>query len=148
LIVVTAAIIESNGLVLAARRGKNKHLAGFWEFPGGKLESDESPEHCLARELKEEFDVEVSVGPFFDESTHYYGDKVVRLLAYQVTHNSGEFKLIDHDKILWLAPEDLGSVKWAPADIPLVDKYQSLKSAQKLNSVNAQPHRDETANSG
>ena len=146
MIVVTAAIIENAGLILAARRGKGKHLAGFWEFPGGKLENDESPENCLARELKEEFDVDVSVGAFFDESTHDYGDKVIRLLAYKVTLNSGELKLIDHDKIIWLAPEYLGSVKWAPADIPLVEKYQS--ALLKEHSVNAEPHCNETGNRG
>ena len=122
-------------------------MAGYWEFPGGKLENGERPEFCLVRELKEEFDVETTVGQFFDENTHDYGDKVVRLLAYQVTHNSGEFKLIDHDKILWLTPEELGSVKWAPADIPLVEKYQSIYSTQKNHSESSEPHRAETVNS-
>lgn len=131
MIVVTAAIIEKDGLVLAARRRKGKHLAGYWELPGGKLETGESPEFCLVRELKEEFDVETTVGSFFGENIHNYNGKVVRLLAYQVTHNKGDFKLIDHDKILWLALDDLRSVKWAPADIPLVDNYQSQALVRK-----------------
>lgn len=130
MIIVTAAIIERDGLVLTARRSKGKHLEGYWEFPGGKLEPNESPEQCLERELKEEFNVVVSVGPFFHENTHQYDEKTVRLLAYQVTHISGDFKLNDHDKIHWLAPEDLGTVTWAPADIPLVKKYQSFKLSQ------------------
>ena len=130
MIVVTAAIIEKDGLVLTARRGKGKHLEGYWEFPGGKLECDESPEQCLERELKEEFNVVVAVGPFFHENTHQYDEKTIRLLAYQVTHISGDFKLNDHDEILWLAPEDLGTVTWAPADIPLVKKYQSSMLSQ------------------
>ena len=133
MITVTAGIIEKNGLVFAARRGEGRHLAGYWEFPGGKLENDESPEHCLARELKEEFDVETSVGQFFAESIHNYDGKVVKLLAYQVTHSKGDFKLIDHDKVVWLSPQELGSINWAPADIPIVEKYQSMfrKKASK-----------------
>ena len=126
MIIVTAAIIEKDGLVLTARRGKGKHLAGYWEFPGGKLEKGESPEVCLARELKEEFDVETSVGTFFAESIHNYDGKMVKLLAYLVTHDKGDFKLIDHDKVLWLSPQELGSINWAPADVPLVEKYQSM----------------------
>ena len=144
MIVVTAAIIEKDGLVLAARRGKGKHLAGYWEFPGGKLKKGESPERCLARELKEEFDVETSVGPIFAENTHKYDEKTIRLLAYLVTHNKGNFKLIDHDKLLWLAPEDLSTVNWAPADIPLVEKYQLIKSTQSYYSKNAQAYAAET----
>ena len=130
MIVVTAALIEKNGLVLAARRREGKHLAGYWEFPGGKLEKDESPEHCLARELKEEFDVETSVGAFFEENVHDYDGKIVRLLSYHVEHIQGEFKLIDHDKIDWLSPEGLGTLDWAPADIPLVEKYQTWAQAR------------------
>lgn len=130
MIVVTAAIIEKNGLVLAARRREGKHLAGYWELPGGKLENGESPEHCLARELKEEFDVETSIGTFFEENVHDYGGgKIVRLLAYHVKHIKGEYKLIDHDKIEWLSPESLGTLRWAPADIPLVEKYQTWVQA-------------------
>lgn len=130
MIAVTAAIIETDGLVLTARSGKGKHVEGYWEFPGGKLERNESPEQCLERELKEEFNVVVSVGPFFFENTHQYEEKIVRLLAYEVAYISGDFNLNDHDKILWLAPKDLGTVTWAPADIPLVKKHQLLKLSQ------------------
>jgi len=123
MIEVTAAIIEKNGLVLVARRKEGIHLAGFWEFPGGKIEMGETPEECLYRELKEEFQIDTKIGEFAGDSVYDYGAKVIRLSAYLVEHTSGEFQLIDHDKIDWLSLDELHNIKWAPADIPLVEKY-------------------------
>jgi len=126
LILVAAGIIEKNGLVFAARRGEGRHLAGHWEFPGGKIEEHESPKQCLIRELKEEFGVETSVGSFVAESIHNYDGETIKLLAYQVTHDKGDFKLVDHDKVVWLRPNELGSLNWAAADVPIVEKYQTM----------------------
>ena len=126
---VTAAVIVKDGKVLAARRAPGKHLEGYWEFPGGKLEPSETPESCLERELSEEFDIQSAVGVFMAESLYDYGTKVVRLLAFEVEHISGEFNLTDHDEIRWLAADELFSVDWAPADIPLVEYYLTRKSS-------------------
>ena len=128
MIEVTAAIIEKNSLILAARRKEGAHLAGFWEFPGGKIEKGETPEECLYRELEEEFHINTKVGEFVGESVYDYGTKVIRLLAYKVEHLSGEFQLIDHDKLCWLALDELTTVQWAPADIPLVELYKSMSN--------------------
>ncbi len=125
-ITVTAAIIERNGRILAARRGPGKHLAGYWEFPGGKLEDGETPQQCLARELHEELGVHCDIGAFVAESTYDYGHKQVRLLAYRAVHRDGEFRPVEHDQLLWLLPVELDHLEWAPADIPLV---QALGSA-------------------
>jgi mutator protein MutT len=126
LITVTAAVIKRDDQILAARRAKGKHLAGFWEFPGGKLEPNETPEQCLARELAEEFGIETRVGDFIGESIHDYGEKVIRLIAYEVAHLKGEFKLIDHDELKWLSLGDLHEIEWAPADIPLLEPVKRL----------------------
>lgn len=141
---VTAAIIEKNGKVLSARRKSSSHLAGYWEFPGGKLEDDETPEECLVRELAEEFGITTSVGEFVGESTYDYGEKIVRLLAYRVDHISGEFQLFDHDELCWLALEELECVEWAPADIPLVQQYKALSSTAAYYEENAQAYCSET----
>lgn len=124
MILVTAAIIQKNGLILAARRKPGSHLAGYWEFPGGKIEAEETREECLARELWEEFGIQCIVGDFFGESIYDYETKVIRLLGYMVQHLSGTFQCRDHDQIIWLPVHELPSLKWAPADIPLVEKLQ------------------------
>lgn len=141
---VTAAIIEKNGKVLAARRKAGLHLAGYWEFPGGKLEDGETPEECLHRELVEEFNIDSSIGMFVGESVFDYGSKVVRLLAYQVKHLEGVFQLIDHDELRWLSMDELNEVKWAPADIPLVKQYKALTSTSSYYRVNATSYCEET----
>lgn len=144
MITVTAAIIEKDGLVLAARRKSGRHLAGYWEFPGGKLEPEETEKECLARELLEEFDILCTVGDFFAESIYEYetspgkekdcfspnkpatkqGTRIIRLLSYRVSHQSGVFQCRDHDLIVWLPVDELQSLKWSPADVPLVEKLQ------------------------
>lgn len=131
MIPVTAAIIEKDGSILAARRGPNQHLAGFWEFPGGKVESGESHEECLRRELEEEFSVQCLVGTFVAESIYDYGDKVIQLFGYFVHHVTGSFRLTDHDKICWLPVEDLSILTWSPADIPIVEKLQCDSISEK-----------------
>ena len=131
MIVVTAAVIVKDRKVFAARRGKGKHLEGCWEFPGGKLEQGESPEECLRRELVEEFGIDAQVGNLVGESIYDYGNKVIRLMSYRVTHITGEFKLHDHDEIRWLSIENLMDVEWAPADIPLLENVRKILSAEK-----------------
>lgn len=143
---VTAAIIEKEGKVLAARRKVGSHLEGYWEFPGGKLEEGETPEECLRRELAEEFKIDSRVGIFIGESVYDYGNKIVRLRAYRVEHLEGDFQLIDHDELRWLSLDELNGVNWAPADIPLVDQYKSLAKTSEYYSSNAATYCDETIN--
>ena len=81
-IVVTAGVVVRNGSILVARRKSGSHLEGLWEFPGGKLEPNESPEECLAREFKEELGVEISVDRISEVVFHRYPEKTVLLLFY------------------------------------------------------------------
>jgi mutator protein MutT len=145
-ILVTAAILQKGGKVFAARRAPGKHLAGFWEFPGGKLEGPESPQDCLERELEEEFGVKTAVGTFLAENLHDYGEKVVHLLAYQVDHIGGELQLRDHDKVAWIEPEALMTLKWAPADVPLVEHYLAVTRTARFYDQHAEAYCDETSN--
>ncbi|MCJ8315217.1 MAG: 8-oxo-dGTP diphosphatase MutT [Pseudomonadales bacterium] len=144
---VTAAILTIQDKILAAKRAEGKHLAGYWEFPGGKIESGETPEQCLKRELKEEFSIDTEVGEFVAESVFDYGEKCIRLLAYKVKHLAGDFQLIDHDEIRWLAIEELDSLKWAPADIPIIAALKQQAEAEPTSEFyanNAQAYCDET----
>lgn len=118
---VAAALIVKSGCVFAARKKPGLPLAGYWEFPGGKVESGETPEQCLERELLEELGIRCQVGALLGESVYDYGDKIVRLMGFYTTHIAGAFLLKDHDRCVWLPPRELAGLRWAPADIPLVE---------------------------
>ncbi len=142
---VTAAVIVKDGKVLAARRGPGKHLEGYWEFPGGKLEENETPEGCLERELTEEFSISSRVGAYIGDSVYDYGEKIIHLLGYEVEHIAGDFKLVDHDELRWLEIDQLADMKWAPADIPLVEQYEARARAVGYYSSNATEYCEETS---
>ncbi len=118
---VTAAIIEKDGKILIAQRKRGDVLAGKWEFPGGKVEPGETPEQCLQRELKEEFDVETKVGKFVCSSKFEYKHMPVELLVYRVQHLDGVFKTNDHDCIAWVSFDEMKRYDFASADIPVVN---------------------------
>ena len=122
---VTAAVIRKNGNILIARRAKGHHLAGLWEFPGGKIENGETPEACLKRELFEEFGIKVRIGRFIAESCFSYSEKNIRLLAYEVEYLGGDFSLNAHSAVSWVAIDQLANYSFAPADIPFLEKLDS-----------------------
>jgi len=116
---VTAAIIEKDSRILIAQRAAGKHLEHKWEFPGGKIEPGETPEVCLARELKEEFGITAEIKEFVAESVFSYGEKTIRLLGYRAKYVHGEFSLAVHEAIAWVRPDELMEFDLAPADIPI-----------------------------
>jgi len=123
---VTAAIIIRNDRVLAARRAPHKEMAGYWEFPGGKVEHGETPEQSLARELEEELSIAVRVDEHFYTNKHDYGQKQIMLISYLCTWLVGEINLIDHDQIQWISASQFSTLNWAPADIPIVERLYSF----------------------
>ena len=121
LIRVTAAIIEKDGKILIAKRKTgDKLFAGLWEFPGGKVEEGETPEECMARELKEELDIEVEVGELITSNKHKYPHGIFELLAYRVKHVSGEMVLNDHEEIKWVTADEMSNYEFPPADLPII----------------------------
>ena len=120
MIPVATAVIYKDEYVLIARRGPEKHLAGYWEFPGGKIELSETPEACLRREIEEELGINIQVNDFLMESIYDYGDKKVSLKAYRCTYLHGDITLSDHDDVRWVLPEQLSEYQLAPADMPFI----------------------------
>lgn len=116
---VVCAIIYNANKVLLCRRKPDKSLGGYWEFPGGKVEVNESNEESLIRELKEELEMKVDIEKFFKSSTHEYENFTIDLIAYICRFVSSNFKLIDHDRYEWIEPNELLGWKLAPADIPI-----------------------------
>lgn len=121
IISVTAAILIEEEKVLIAQRKSTDHLAGKWEFPGGKIEPGETPEMCLHRELKEEFGIDTLIGQFLAESVYHYDQISIRLLAYQAMVQQGVLVPIDHDDIAWVTIHQMDQYDFAPADIPFVE---------------------------
>ena len=119
---VTAAIIERDGRYLLARRAPDQNLAGFWEFPGGKVEADETVEECLARELMEELNFETQVLDHFCSSEHHYDKGSINLIAYRVQILGGQMKLSVHDLVDWFEPQEMLTLNLAPADIPIAKR--------------------------
>ena len=119
---VTAAIIESDDKILIAQRKLEDDIfGGFWEFPGGKIEDGETPEECMARELKEELEIEVEVGTLMTSNKHRYPSGIFELLAYRVQHICGNFVLNDHDEIKWITVDEISNFVFPPANTPIIN---------------------------
>jgi 8-oxo-dGTP diphosphatase len=127
---VACAIIENQGLVLAAQRSAAMSLPLKWEFPGGKIRSGESPEACLHRELNEELEIAVSVHEALAPATHRYPTFTVTLHPFRCALESGPLTLYEHEAVLWLKPEELLSLDWAEADLPVIDSYLARMAAR------------------
>lgn len=118
-IVVTAAVVEQNGSFLLTRRLDGTHLAGHWEFPGGKLHAGETLEECLAREIREELDADIEVGPEILAAVHDYPDRSVELRFFRCALKSDPRPTLGQE-MRWVALRDLTSMQLPPADDELV----------------------------
>jgi 8-oxo-dGTP diphosphatase len=123
---VVGAVVVKDGKILCAQRGATGHLAGLWEFPGGKIEPGETPRAALKREISEELRCHVSVGDEVAITRHEYDFAIVTLTTFYCTLLQGTPELTEHAAVVWLAPDDLGSLPWAPADMPAVDAIVRL----------------------
>ncbi|MEL4320314.1 (deoxy)nucleoside triphosphate pyrophosphohydrolase [Leifsonia sp. YIM 134122] len=115
---VVGAVIVDSGRVLCAQRGGDGSLAGLWEFPGGKVEVDETPRQALEREIAEELGCQVKVGERVTTTTHEYGFGIVSLTTFYCTVVTGSPQLTEHAAVTWLPPTELHRLVWAPADVP------------------------------
>jgi 8-oxo-dGTP diphosphatase len=126
LLVAAAALVDSSGRVLITQRPQHKQLGGLWEFPGGKVELGEAPEHALVRELKEELDLTVepdALDPFAFAS-HAYPDFHLLMPLYVATKWQGVMKLDPNaaQAAKWVLPRDLRDHDMPPADVVLVNR--------------------------
>jgi 8-oxo-dGTP diphosphatase len=119
---VAAAVVHLNGKILITRRAPGEKLAGMWEFPGGKLEHDETAQECITRELREELGVESVAGEIFISTTYTYPGGTIELIAIVVKLQSTQFTLQVHDLFEWVQPQELLRYELAPADIPIAQE--------------------------
>lgn len=124
---VVAALIYNDGKVLIAKRSTgNPEVLGKWEFPGGKVEPNETEEHAIEREIKEEFELTIKANNYLTHNVLETSTKTIDLKLYSCDYIEGEFNLHDHSEYNWVEPKDLLSYDLAPADIPLA-QYVSKK---------------------
>jgi 8-oxo-dGTP diphosphatase len=130
--VVAAAVIDTAGRVLIAQRPAGTHLAGGWEFPGGKLEPGEERTAGLARELKEELGISIAAPRPLIRVQHAYPSRVVLLDMWVVTRYTGEPRGLDGQALRWCAQEDLAAAHLLPADKPIV---AALRLPERLTQI-------------
>lgn len=132
-VVVGAAILDGDPpgcRVLVAERAEPRHLAGFWEFPGGKVEPGEGEVEALVRECAEELALEIAVGERLGPDLVLHGDRgpwVLKVWVARVV--SGTLRLVDHSDARWLTVDELDEVRWIEADAPLVGALRALLGA-------------------
>ncbi len=136
--VVAAAVIDAAGRVLIAQRPSGTHLAGGWEFPGGKLEPGEERAAGLARELKEELGIAIAAPRPLMRVRHAYPSRVVLLDMWVVTRYTGEPKGLDGQALRWCAQEDLAAADLLPADKPIV---AALRLPERLTQLSTPFYR-------
>ena len=122
MITVVAALIEKDGKYLIASRSTgSSDVLGKWEFPGGKVEQEETEENAIEREIKEEFEMDIKAIKFLINNVCEYPTKTIDLRLYECKHISGEFNLHDHYEYRFVDKADIINCDLCPADIPLAE---------------------------
>lgn len=129
---VTAAVFRREETILLTRRKPGQHQAGFWEFPGGKVEPGETLQACLEREIGEELGIMIKAGGILATSDYVYAHGAIHLVALTAEILSGSPRPTVHDRLAWVPVGQLLQYRLAPADIPiaesLIKQWQTEKS--------------------
>jgi 8-oxo-dGTP diphosphatase len=125
---VSAALIFHDGKLLITQRHADSHLGGLWEFPGGKREAGETFEECLIREIREELGMEIAIGELFEDITHAYEAKTVRLKFFTCQWIRGEPREWGCAAFKWIRKNELADFKFPAADMRLLEKLAGLGS--------------------
>ena len=122
--VVAAVIKDEQDKILITQRNLKKSQGGLWEFPGGKIEPNETREQAIVREIKEELDMDITVNEYLAEKTFVYPEKQINLIALSCTKTGGEIKLLEHEAYRWVTHTELDQFEFAPADLFIVEKLK------------------------
>ena len=122
---VVAAIIIKDGKLFATQRGYGDFKDG-WEFPGGKMEAGETMQQALARELREELELDVEVGELIKTIKYDYPKFYLTMHCLRVTKLNNEPKLLEHESARWLTKDEVDGVDWLPADLEIIDIVKDL----------------------
>lgn len=122
---VVAALIWDKDKFLICQRPENKARGLLWEFVGGKVEKGETKKQALKRECKEELDIEVEPENIFIEVTHAYPDVTVHLFVFNCRILRGELKILEHNAVKWITPNESDGYAFCPADKVILDKIKA-----------------------
>ena len=125
--VVAAIIVDGQGRIFATQRGYGD-WKDWWEFPGGKMEAGETPQQALKREIHEELDAEIEVGELLRTIDYDYPEFHLKMHCFRCKLASDHLTLLEHESAKWLAPEELHSVRWLPADEDIINELASSPS--------------------
>ena len=132
---VVAAIIRRGDKVFATARGYGEYK-GWWEFPGGKIESSETPQQALVREIREELDTDIEVGKYIRTVEYDYPTFHLSLDCFWCSVISGELTLKEAQSACWLTKDTLHNVKWLPADMTIIDAIsRQLSNSDNIDSA-------------
>ncbi len=125
---VVAAIIENNdGDILIAKRNSKKSQGGLWEFPGGKIEKNESADDAIKREIKEELNIDIEINKWLIEKRHEYPEKTINLILCSAKWIGGELDLSEHEDSKWIKKEDIFNFQFADADKEIINEIFETK---------------------
>ena len=125
---VVAAIIENNdGDILIAKRNSKKSKGGLWEFPGGKIEKNESADDAIKREIKEELNIDIEINKWLIEKRHEYPEKTINLILCSAKWIGGELDLSEHEDSKWIKKEDIFNFQFADADKEIINEIFETK---------------------
>ena len=127
---VTGAIIYERNKFLICRRGPNEKAAGLWEFPGGKLEINESLENCILRELKEELDIDAQLHSLYDNYSFKAKDVIYDLYFFRIKKFSGNLSKTVHDEFKWVELKNFHNFSFLPGDAPVIKKLKKDSEIQ------------------
>ena len=125
--VVAALIVRNNKVLIAKRSTGDPNVFGKWEFPGGKVKENESEEHAIEREIKEEFEMDIKANKFLINNICEYPTKTIDLRLYECEYISGEFNLHDHSEYKFVNRKEILKYDLCPADIPLAEFVKEMK---------------------
>ena len=117
---VTCAVIRKDDRILVTQRGAAMKMPFKWEFPGGKLEKEESEEACIIREIREELNISIRITSRMETVIHDYGKFRIELIPFLAEHLSGEVVLREHAEYRWMQLSEMAALDWAEADIPVL----------------------------
>lgn len=122
--VVAAVIKDESEKILITQRNLKKAQGGLWEFPGGKIEPNETRENAIIREIKEELDIDIEVKSYLSEKVFNYPEKDINLIALECKKVNGEIRLLEHEDYKWVSKNELENFQFAPADLFIIEKIK------------------------